>query len=311
MLTKIAILQRDTFMLNHFKYCLHLCLIFCIASLVACTTYGELLIGHPTKNSPALVEKHTSAKVIFFNEAHIDSDSSHTNATVISTQGKLISGLHPQQYIITRTCDGTQSYQVTRGGDGPVTTIELTATPNSVHHVRLTPSTTSSEISYNISKHDQVGDVIKNYDDRSFLVARYFPNCKTPTEPPEPTMLNFDAKVLFTSNSSEISDILLKPPLEKVVRFIETNATQPMHVIVSGYTDNLGKPDYNQKLSEERAQTIASYLKNKGFNGHIQVLGFGSEDPIVTNCLSSLARDELIKCMQPNRRVTIRIRQAD
>ena len=307
MLTKIAILQRDTFMLNHFKYCLHLCLIFCIASLVACTTYGEFLIGHPTKNSPALVEKHTSAQVVFFNEAHLNTDSSHTAATVISTQGKVISGLHPQQYTIIHTCDGTQSYQVTRGG-GAATTIELTATPNSVHYVRLTPSSTSTAISYKVSKHHQIGDVIKNYDARSFLVARHFPNCTTPTET---TTFNFDAEALFTFDGAELADVVLNLPLEKVVHFIETNATQPMQVIVSGYTDHLGAPDYNQQLSERRAKTVANYLKSKGYSGNIQVFGFGSADPIITDCSSSLTQDELIQCLQPNRRVTVRVWQAN
>ncbi|MGO2076625.1 MAG: OmpA family protein [Pseudoalteromonas sp.] len=292
---------------NRLKNTLQLCLLVCISSLTACTTYGDFLTGHPTKNLSEPVEKQTSAQVVFFNEAHLDTDSTHTSATVISTQGKVISGLHPQQYTIISTCDGTQSYQVTRGG-GAATTIELTATPNSVHYVRLTPSSTSSAISYKVSEHPQIDDVIKDYDERSFLVARHLPNCAKPTEP---TTFSFDAGALFNFDGHELDDVVLNLPLEKVVHFIETQKTQSMQVIVSGYTDHLGAPDYNQQLSERRAQAVANYLKSKGYNGKMQVSGFGSADPIVTDCSSSLTQGELIQCLQPNRRVTVSVLQAN
>lgn len=294
-------------MRNNLKHARQLCLIACISTLAACTTAGTILTGHPTKALPKQITENTTAQVIFFHDAHINSVPSQAGATVISTQGKVISGLHPQQYTIISTCDGAQTYQVTHRGTA-ATPIELTATPNSVHYVKLTPSSTSPTIRYKISKHHQIGDVIKNYDERSFLVARHYPNC---TPAAEPTTFNFDSEALFDFDGAELIDVVGNHPLEKVVRFIQSNATQPMRITVSGYTDHLGLRDYNQKLSKQRAQTVANYLKSKGYSGSMQVFGFGSAEPIVTDCSSSLTHDELIQCLQPNRRVTVRVWQTN
>ena len=55
-------------------------------------------------------------------------------------------------------------------------------------------------------------------------------------------------------------------------------------VVIEGHTDNVGTIDYNQNLSEERANLIADYLKQ-----HLQPLrrvvsrGWASDKPIADN----------------------------
>jgi outer membrane protein OmpA-like peptidoglycan-associated protein len=284
-----------------------LCLLTCLSTLAACTSADVALTGPPTKTISKPIDKRATAKVVFFHDAIIDTAPSQIGATVISTQGEIISGLHPQQYTIISSCDGNQAYQITRGGKA-ATSIKLTTTPNSVYYVKLTPSSTSSAINYKVSKHYQLGDVIKSYDKRSFLVTRHYPNCTTPSEP---TTFNFNSEALFAFDGAELVDVLANHPLENLVSFIEKNITQPMRITVSGYTDYLGDRHYNQQLSEQRAQTVANYLKSKGYSGSMQVFGFGSADPIVTDCSSTSTQDELVQCLQPNRRVTVRIWQAN
>ncbi len=54
--------------------------------------------------------------------------------------------------------------------------------------------------------------------------------------------------------------------------------------MVAGYTDSLGSVAYNQKLSEDRANSVASYLKNKKVNpARFETVGFAEQNPIADN----------------------------
>lgn len=54
-------------------------------------------------------------------------------------------------------------------------------------------------------------------------------------------------------------------------------------VSVNGHTDDVGSADYNQKLSERRAQAVRDYLVEAGLSPQIlSVTGHGKERPLVT-----------------------------
>jgi outer membrane protein OmpA-like peptidoglycan-associated protein len=53
---------------------------------------------------------------------------------------------------------------------------------------------------------------------------------------------------------------------------------------VEGYTDNIGTDDYNQKLSEQRADTVRDYLVSQGVGQpNVTATGYGKNDPIADN----------------------------
>jgi outer membrane protein OmpA-like peptidoglycan-associated protein len=53
---------------------------------------------------------------------------------------------------------------------------------------------------------------------------------------------------------------------------------------VDGYTDSIGSESYNQKLSEERADGVRTYLTSQGIPSDIVVAkGFGKENPVASN----------------------------
>ena len=53
---------------------------------------------------------------------------------------------------------------------------------------------------------------------------------------------------------------------------------------VEGYTDNIGSDDYNQKLSQERADAVRDYLASQGVEDtNISAMGYGKSDPIADN----------------------------
>jgi outer membrane protein OmpA-like peptidoglycan-associated protein len=56
---------------------------------------------------------------------------------------------------------------------------------------------------------------------------------------------------------------------------------------VEGYTDNVGTDDYNQKLSEQRADAVRDYLASQSVKeNNISATGFGKNDPIADNSTS-------------------------
>lgn len=55
-------------------------------------------------------------------------------------------------------------------------------------------------------------------------------------------------------------------------------------VEVDGHTDSVGKPDYNQKLSERRANAVAQYLISKGIKQERTLtVGAGEMHPVASN----------------------------
>ena len=58
-----------------------------------------------------------------------------------------------------------------------------------------------------------------------------------------------------------------------------------VHVTVAGYTDSVGKPAYNQGLSERRAKIVYDYLTSHGIDASRLEgpIGHGENDPVDTN----------------------------
>jgi len=57
---------------------------------------------------------------------------------------------------------------------------------------------------------------------------------------------------------------------------------------VEGYTDNIGSEEYNQKLSEERADSVRGYLVQQGVqDNNITAQGYGKTHPISDNATNS------------------------
>lgn len=55
-------------------------------------------------------------------------------------------------------------------------------------------------------------------------------------------------------------------------------------LLIVGYTDAIGTPEYNQTLSQERATAAATYLEAHGVNpGRIKAVGRGETEPLASN----------------------------
>ena len=87
--------------------------------------------------------------------------------------------------------------------------------------------------------------------------------------------------VLFTTGRAD-----LKPGtagnLNNLVAFLDKYPDRS--VIIQGYTDSVGSEDYNQRLSERRAESVKSYLTGQGISSvRMSALGKGQGNPVADN----------------------------
>jgi len=74
-----------------------------------------------------------------------------------------------------------------------------------------------------------------------------------------------------------------QPELEKISQRVRSVSSVEA-VQVTGFTDNTGSADYNQKLSEARAATVKDFLVKNGIDpSKITILGKGASDPVADN----------------------------
>jgi OOP family OmpA-OmpF porin len=132
------------------------------------------------------------------------------------------------------------------------------------------------------------------------------PSIATPPPPP-PKRCDFSATLVndqtFAFNKAVLSDAAKHRIDEEVLPKL-TGCAQVDFVSVTGHADRLGSQQYNQKLSEKRADAVAAYLKSKGVNAPMDTLGLGKTQSI-KSCDDKLPRKQLIECLTPNRRVVI------
>ena len=87
--------------------------------------------------------------------------------------------------------------------------------------------------------------------------------------------------VQFETNKADLKASSY-PVLDEIVAGLK--AQPSIRVEVQGHTDNTGKADYNQQLSERRAQSVVNYLVGKGIAAERLVpKGYGLTRPIASN----------------------------
>jgi outer membrane protein OmpA-like peptidoglycan-associated protein/uncharacterized protein YidB (DUF937 family) len=86
----------------------------------------------------------------------------------------------------------------------------------------------------------------------------------------------------FRSGSSQIPREIM-PVLEQSASAIKS-APAGTRLEIGGHTDNAGKPAANQKLSQQRADSVRRFLIDKGVDsGSLVAKGYGDSNPIASN----------------------------
>ena len=126
-----------------------------------------------------------------------------------------------------------------------------------------------------------------------------------PAPIPAPQKLTFSADALFDFDSAT-----LKPngkvALDDFVRGLE--GVNYDVIVAVGHADRIGNPDYNQRLSVRRAESVKTYLMSKGIaDSRIFTDGKGETQPVTgSECQGKTSR-ALKECLAPDRRVEIEV----
>ena len=143
-----------------------------------------------------------------------------------------------------------------------------------------------------------VGGAIGRRMDKQEQELRQIPGVEV-TRPSEGEIsLRMTSDILFDLNSSD-----LRSESRTTLRQLAENFAQypDNQLIVEGHTDSSGSDEYNQRLSERRAASVADYLIDNGVRASaITVYGYGEMRPKSTN--------DTAEGRQLNRRVEINIR---
>lgn len=125
-----------------------------------------------------------------------------------------------------------------------------------------------------------------------------------PPPPPPPARfekISLSATELFSFDNDKLP--AAHPKLDDIAKLLNENSGVT-NVVITGYADRLGNDNYNQKLSERRANAVKDYLVSKGVAAdRLKAVGKGEANPVV-EC-NDKNRAALIKCLEPNRRVDV------
>ena len=133
-----------------------------------------------------------------------------------------------------------------------------------------------------------------------------------PVEAPRPVIqkLTLSTDVLFDFNKAELKDAG-KARLDQLAAEIkDANVDE---IIAVGHADRIASEDYNQKLSEQRAQAVKDYLTQQGAKAKtITAEGKGESESVTGDDCKKMGAErasnrKLVACLQPDRRVEIEV----
>lgn len=109
--------------------------------------------------------------------------------------------------------------------------------------------------------------------------------------------LSIPGNITFaTGKSNIVTDFY--PVLNDVAKVL--NRYEKTRLSIEGHTDSVGDEQYNQALSMQRANSVATYLTSVAvMTDRLQTIGFGESQPVVGN---ATAQER-----QQNRRVELRV----
>lgn len=130
-----------------------------------------------------------------------------------------------------------------------------------------------------------------------------------PPPPPAPVKCDFSA-TLQSDATFAFGKATLAGGAKSQLDAIAAKAAgckQVSAVRVTGHTDRIGGVQSNQKLSEQRAAAVKTYLQGKGVQAAtFEAVGAGKSQPLASvSCADKMAHKKLVNCLAPNRRVVV------
>jgi len=271
--------------------------------MAGCSSTPDYLVGpKDTVDENRVVQNQYQNKLIVY-RAKNEEDNGN-DSVIVSDKTRIVGGVMQGQFLDVNICYSDNDIAL-QTADNTKQVVKVLPGLDYEQYIKIV-SVKDGEITYERVNASIAKEELGDYEYQSFLVNRSHPVCEAKQDVILKE-LQLGADALFKFGGSELESILASSRLEKLVDQINEMKLKITKIVVVGHTDRIGSTEFNQKLSEERAQTIVSYLKNNGITGEMQSLGLGSAEPVTKNCSKALPRAELIECLQPDRRVNVQL----
>ena len=232
--------------------------------------------------------------------------------TTDSKYGRVAKAYPPGEYIISASHSGyfpQEPFTFVHGDR--YDTIRLALYPQQILQTQVIDAKTGRAIEAQVTVINEHGDTVSNVlDDRlrytlCATAEGYMDTCMMVTDPHNCTIslepkvvVKFLLKNMFFATDKTNILPSSKPALQELYDFL--NEHPGVRIRIIGHTDNVGKEDYNQRLSEGRAASVKREMVKRGIAAdRMETEGHGETDPIVPN--------DSDEHRQMNRRVEIEI----
>lgn len=267
-------------------------------SLSALAGQSDSIYGEAYQKVDAVVEQQ--AQIVMFRGKDGGKEASH-----VYIDGQLQSALMPGGYTVFCTSAGEHSVE-SYIGDAPL----YTGKRNPQSYAKLDGGQTyvleapvgSNQSTPIVHTGHEAEQRLEGLRRQIHVISRASSVVPCQTE----TKLSLRSDVLFNFGKGDYKDLTAEghAMLRKAVEDIKQDHERISSIEVVGHADPIGKAKANQRLSQQRAETVRKVLLEQGIQSHlVHASGRGSAEPVV-QCASG-SRNERIACNAPNRRVEL------
>ena len=252
------------------------------------------------------------SRVVFYRAAQ----SALTGATSIFMDGRYHASLEPGAW--SALCYKTGPVELgarqmrvgTQPKDLPDTITAMSLMPGQTHYVRVQQSADKPVLQPVAAA--QAVQELAGTRQQMHTISRVEQVCQEGVAPaiapaPVTERITLPADTLFAFDRSDEQAMTGAgvQAIDRLMGRLRGDFAQIDHLHVIGHADPLGQPERNEKLAQERAQTVRDYIVGRGLQDvRITTEGRGSREPVVTTCARK-ATPASIACNLPNRRVVV------
>jgi outer membrane protein OmpA-like peptidoglycan-associated protein len=259
--------------------------IIVIFGVLGCTSQKQIIHKEDLGFTAPGNLKH-EALIVFYRKGGSKADS-----PTVWVEDRIVGALMPNQYAQTWSCPRRVTIHIENGSN--ITKHSVVAPKGEILYLEVYKKRNGS---FGIKKTNGMSKDIIN---RSDAMNRYKPYCGS-------EYIELNADTLFAFNRSTLSPEG-KKTINALAKKIKTEYFNIKKIRIEGHTDRIGTNEYNDKLSEARARTVANRLKTTNAGVYIEAKGRGERYPITRGCIGDAPTAELIECLAPDRRVSVEI----
>ena len=139
---------------------------------------------------------------------------------------------------------------------------------------------------------------------QSFVESTLYKPCGTSFFLSADVLFDFDKAQLKPKGIKEIERVS-----KEILRYKSALAESKVKLSISAHTDRIGSESYNDRLSQRRLNTVLQEFSKNEVEPQffVEKIAFGKRQPITGDACNGMQGEALRKCLQPDRRLEVRM----